>query len=191
VGAVLSKLASPSEGSRVHAAGEPPLASGPTTAEGLRTVLSEAGEAALATQVRTAAHAEAHGTWRVEIPLQFGRRQVHLDCEFEADRETDGRGGDRRRTGQLHVLVTPAGASPLEARFSWRGEDAISVDVYVDSDGRAAALCAEREALADRLQRAGFTEARVDIWANPARLARWATRRPAALPAGTALDTRA
>jgi hypothetical protein len=190
VGSVLATLVGHAAVSTTQPAGGAPAREAPPT-EALRAALTEAGRSALDAQVQTAAHAEAHGIWRVEIPLQFGNRQVHLDCEFEPDREADGRRGNRGPAGQLHVLVTPEGVSPLEARFSWRGEERIALDLYVDSEARAASLAPGREALAERLRSAGFAEATVDVWANPARLARWATRRPAAPPAGTALDTHA
>jgi hypothetical protein len=160
------------------------------TAEALRAALANAGLASLSTPIETAAHDEAHGIWRVEVPLQLGDRHVRLDCEFAPDRGGDGRGGSAS-VGQLHVLVTPDGTPPLEARFAWRGRDALAVDVYVETGVRAAALASDREALEARLRAAGFARASVDVWINPARLARWATRRPAASAAGSVLDTHA
>jgi len=191
LGAMLTLLANKVPRRQPNGAERAVLPDGSLAAAGLLTeAVERVGGALLAQQLETAARAQAAGVWRVDVPFEFGGRRAALACEFEPDRERQGRRADGSACGRLHVLVTPEGASALEVRFSW-GAGSLAVDVYVESDGRATALAAGREILVDRLRTAGFARASVDIWANPARIARWATRRAATSTAGRVLDTSA
>jgi hypothetical protein len=156
--------------------------------DAVHAAAAAAGREVLRDQLVAVCAAHADGGWEGAWTLQCGVLPIDLRWRLEAEHDREPGRGQRSAGRRLTLVLRAADVPSAEAAFTWAGSS-LAVSICVASDATRAAIAAEREALVARLQSAGFASVRVEVRANPARLA--ALHSVAAAPARAGLSVRA